>query len=191
MKHKYTFYIAAIAAFAWMIPAQITSQKAEFSLPFVAPQVAEAAPALPAYLTIPEAKVSANIIEVGITKTGNLDVPNNYVEVGWYKYGPKPGEMGSAVLDAHVDDAKSTPGPFKHLRNAKVGDDIYVTMTNGNVLHYKVTLSEVHPTKKFPGEQVFHQNDQKYLKLITCHGKFVKAMGTYDERLIVTAVLVS
>lgn len=147
--------------------------------------------ATPNYLIIPNAKVNTNIIEVGITAKGNLDVPNNYTEVGWYKYGPKPGQIGSAVLDGHVDNGGSIPGPFKNLRNLKVGDDIYVDMSDGTRVHYKVTLSEVYDTDKFPGKKVFHENDNKYLKLITCHGKFVKSMDTYDKRLIITAVMVS
>lgn len=158
--------------------------------PFV--NVAEAAPlANPVRVAIPAAKVDAEIIPVGVTKTGNLDVPPNYTQVGWYLHGPRPGQMGSAVLDAHVDDGVSIPGPFKHLRRAQIGDEIFVTMDDGKTLTYKVIESEVHPTNKFPGEKVFHKTGDKYLTLITCHGKFVKSIDTYDERLIVTAVLVS
>ncbi len=151
---------------------------------------AEAAtPATPIHLTISNAHVDTNIINVGITSKGNLDVPGNYTDVGWYQFGTRPGEIGSAVIDGHVDNGGSVPGPFKHLRDLKAGDDISIAMSDGRTLHYKVTLSEAYPTNKFPADAVFNQTGDRYLKLITCHGTFVPKTGTYDERLIVTAVL--
>jgi LPXTG-site transpeptidase (sortase) family protein len=142
----------------------------------------------PTHLKIPAAKVDANIIDIGVTKDGKLDVPNNYKEVGWYKYGTAPGQMGSAVLDGHVDNASTIPGPFKHLRDVKAGDDIAVSMSDGSVLHYTVTESNVYNLDKFPGEKVFHETGKQYLKIITCHGTFVPSLKTYNQRLIVTAV---
>ncbi len=180
--------MSVLAAFLYLIPSHFTT---EISAPAAINVVEAAAPITPTYLTIPNAKVNTNIIEVGITREGNLDVPGNYTEVGWYKYGTRPGEIGSAVLDGHVDNGGSIPGPFKHLRDLKIGDDIYVSMSDGKILHYKVTVSEVHATDKFPAEKVFHETGDKYLKIITCHGKFVPSLKTYNQRLIVTAVLVS
>lgn len=146
--------------------------------------------ATPVHISIPKAKVDTNIVEVGITKKGNLDVPNNYTEVGWYKYGKRPGQIGSTVLDGHVDNGAKVPGPFKHLRDLKVGDEISVTMSDGSVFNYRVQVSEVYDTTKFPGEMVFNQTGDEYLKIITCHGKYVASKKTYDKRLIVTAVRV-
>ncbi len=180
-------FLLVLLAFVF-IPSHLTT---EISAP-AAMNVAEAAaPITPNYISIPNAKVNTNIVEVGITREGNLDVPNNYTEVGWYKHGARPGEIGSTVLDGHVDNGGTIPGPFKHLKNLKVGDDIFVTLSNGTVQHYQVKVSEVYDTDKFPGEKVFHETGDRYLKIITCHGKFVQKLGTYNQRLIVTAVLVS
>ncbi len=187
MIYRKTFLIA-LAAVALFVPIHFTSSVRITSQAVVT--VARAAAATPIYLTIPNAKVNTNIIDVGITQEGNLDVPPNYTEVGWYKYGTRPGEVGSAVLDGHVDDGGSIPGPFKNLRDLKIGDDIYVTMSSGERLHYKVTVSEVFKLKDFPGEKIFHETGNKFLKIITCHGKYVPSIKTYDQRLIVTAVLV-
>ncbi len=180
--------VSVLIAFVYLIPSHFTT---EISAPAAINVVEAAAPiTTPTYLSIPNAKVNTNIIEVGITQQGNLDVPGNYKEVGWYKHGTRPGEIGSAVLDGHVDNGGNVPGPFKHLRDLKIGDDVYVTMSDGKILHYKVTVSEAYPTNKFPGEMVFHETGTQYLKIITCHGKFVSSLKTYDQRLIVTAVLV-
>jgi sortase (surface protein transpeptidase) len=153
-------------------------------VPFVAPK----APATPTHITIASARVNADIIPIGVTKANNLDVPPNYYQAGWYKYGPIPGMPGNAVIDGHVDNASTIPGPFKHLRDAKIGDEIKVTMSDGSVVTFVVTDSSVYATSKFPSESVFHGSDASVLKIITCHGTFRQSMGTYDQRLIVTAV---
>jgi hypothetical protein len=111
---KYTkIFIAVLGVSALLTPVFI-SNTLEIAPP--QPAIAEAAVlGVPTNLNIPNAKVTTNIIEVGITPKGNLDVPGNYTEVGWYKYGTRPGEVGSAVLDGHVDNGGKIPGPFKHF----------------------------------------------------------------------------
>lgn len=143
----------------------------------------------PTRISVASAKIDAEIIDVGVTKNNNLDVPPNYAQAGWYRYGTLPGERGNAVIDAHVDNGGSTPGPFKNLKKVKPGDEIAIRMSDGRVVVYTVTESVAVPTNKFPKEYVFHGGDQAVLKLITCHGRFVPKLGTYDQRLIVTAVM--
>ncbi len=145
----------------------------------------------PRRLSIPSISLSREIIDVGVTKAGNLDVPPNYTQVGWYKMGTLPGNKGSAVLDGHVDNGASIAGPFKRLREVKVGESIFVTAADGTKLHFKVKEAHVYPTTQFPGELVFHDQSGKLLKINTCHGKFIKSLDTYDQRLIVTAELVN
>lgn len=157
-------------------------------------QIAEAAepvvPVVPTHLDIPNARVHAEVVPVGVTATNNLDVPPNFIQAGWYQYGAKPGEKGNAVLDGHVDNGASIDGVFKHLRDLKPGDDIYVTGANGVALTFKVIDSAVYETKKFPSDSIFNQNDGRaLLKIITCHGTYVPSVNTYDHRLVVTAIL--
>lgn len=145
----------------------------------------------PIHITITTAKVNAEIIPVGVTRSNNLDVPPNFVQTGWYKYGSLPGMPGNAVIDGHVDNAGSIDGPFKHLRDAKIGDLVSVTMSDGSTVTFRIVDSSVYLTTKFPAASVFHGGSASILKIITCHGTYQKAMGTYDHRLIVTAVRVS
>jgi len=149
------------------------------------------APEKPAHIVIPTGQVKTDIIPVGVTATNNLDVPKNYVQVGWYENGPMPGQFGSAVLDGHVDNGGSIPGPFKHLRDVKVGDDIQIVTEKGTTLHFTVTSADVYQTDAFPSDKIFNDNSGNLIKLITCHGTFVKSKGTYDQRLVVTAKLAS
>jgi sortase (surface protein transpeptidase) len=152
--------------------------------------VATSSDARPRSISIPSINLKREIIDVGITTAGNLDVPPNYTQVGWYKYGTLPGQIGSAVLDGHVDNGSTIPGPFKKLREVEVGDEIYVTAADGTTQKFVVTQSQVYPTTQFPGNQVFHDKSGALLKIVTCHGTFVPSLDTYDQRLIVTAKLV-
>lgn len=143
----------------------------------------------PTQIIIPTAKVNAEVINIGITKSGNLDVPPNYYQAGWYKYGVIPGEFGNAVIDGHVDNGKKVAGPFKNLKKVKVGDDITVVMNDGSKVLFTITDASVFNTKAFPAKSVFHGDGRlAVLKIITCHGNYIEKEGTYDHRLIVTAV---
>lgn len=144
----------------------------------------------PRVVSIPSIGLERDVIDIGITSEGNLDVPPNYVQVGWYKYGTVPGQTGSAVLDGHVDNGGSVPGPFKRLREVKIGDEIVLTSADGTKQKFLVSESNIYPTDRFPGELVFHDKSDALIKIITCHGRYVPSLKTYDQRLIVTAKLV-
>ena len=49
-------------------------------------------------------------------------------EVGWYRYGPTPGDNGSAVLSAHVDSRSQGPGVFFRLGTLTPGDFVEVEL---------------------------------------------------------------
>lgn len=48
-------------------------------------------------------------------------MPGSADEVGFYTGGPAPGQLGPAVLAAHVD-SKQGPGAFYRLGAVKAGD---------------------------------------------------------------------
>lgn len=145
--------------------------------------------AQPTHLSVPRAGVEAEIVTIGITDTGNLDVPPNLVQAGWYQFGPTPGAPGNAVIDGHVGDGGRLPGVFNKLHLLKLGDDIVITLADGTTQHFTVSQTEVYDYTKFPAESVFLGTAQPVLKIITCHGQFVPKANTYSQRLIVTAVL--
>jgi sortase (surface protein transpeptidase) len=128
---------------------------------------------------------------VGVTSDGKLDVPPNYVDAGWYKYGVRPGEKGTAVLDGHVDygGVNPAPGVFKYLSNLKPGDEIKIMNEHGTYLRFTVTESDVYARTTFPADHVFGNDGRALVRIITCHGKWNPKIKTYDDRLVVTAVL--
>ena len=144
----------------------------------------------PVHISIPSIGVDTNVQKVGITYKGNMGVPNNYTDTGWYKYGTVPGEVGSAVIDGHVDNGFGTPAVFENLKNMKIGDSVFVTMDNGTVLHFVVVDIETYYYKSAPLQEIFNQTDAARLNLITCTGDWVSADQTDDHRIVVYTKLV-
>jgi LPXTG-site transpeptidase (sortase) family protein len=140
----------------------------------------------PERVIIPSIGLNAPIQDVGINALGQMDVPSASTKnVGWYEGGTVPGNMGSAVLDAHVIAA------FANLYKVKVGGHIWIVTTNGTLLDFVVTDSEVNKVSDISPQSVFSENDGRYLNLITCAGKPLKGSSTYDHRLVVYAKLVA
>ncbi len=156
----------------------------------------EIKPDAPVKISIPKISVGHTVKAMGLTKENKMAVPDNYIEVGWYSnngIAPTPGNKGNAVMGAHVDSGGVNPktrGVFKDLSKLVVGDDIYTTDKNGNVLHFKVTRTAIYPHDSRENLAVFGPTNEKNLNLITCHGNWVSKINTYDKRFIVFATLV-
>jgi LPXTG-site transpeptidase (sortase) family protein len=166
-------------SFSAEITPPITASGVESSMEFGAPEK----------LIIPSISINAKVQHVGLTATKAMGIPTNFTDVAWYKYGPVPGEKGSAVIDGHVDNGLGLNGVFKKLDQVKVGDDVSVVDEKGNTAHFKVISVDVYPYNNAPTEEIFGATDKKLLRLITCDGHWVKSAKTYDSRLVVTAEL--
>jgi len=159
------------------IPATTTTAVVEPAVP--------AAPDLPARLIIPSISLNDTISKVGTNDKGEMDVPpGNTTNVGWYQFGTVPGNVGSAVIDAHVFAA------FSKLRNLSVGSSIYIQTESGQKLHFVVSEAKQYALADVPADLLFNRSDQARLNLITCAGKLTPDHSTYDHRLVVYATLV-
>ncbi len=140
---------------------------------------------LPARLEIPKLGINANVIEMGLTVNGNMDAPGNMQDVGWYKLGPMPGELGSAVIDGHL--GVGVRGVFADLHKLEAGDKITVLDKIGQRISFVVSRKEIYDRLARP-EEVFVSSDGVHLNLITCSGDWNKKYGTPD-RLVIFADL--
>src|SRR5215831_15574734 len=61
-------------------------------------QAAAAAASRPVYLTIPAIGVHTRLVRLGLTARGTLQVPVSTSVAGWYSGGPRPGQVGPAVI---------------------------------------------------------------------------------------------
>ncbi len=143
----------------------------------------------PARLVIPSLGVDADVQRVGITAKGNMGIPSNFSDVGWYSQGVIPGNFGNALIDGHVDNALGLPGVFSNLEELKIGDEVIVKTVGGKNLTYVVTSSVWYDYRKVPMAEMVYQKNVKGLKLITCGGVWIQDSKMYDQRLVVSAVL--
>lgn len=141
-----------------------------------------------ARLLIPAIDVDANVQSVGRGRSGNMAVPTNFTDVGWYRYGPIPGQTGSAVIDGHVDNGLGMDAVFKNIDTLQPGADIYVE-AGGAEKHFVVEDVETYNAADVPTDILFNRDDTARLNLITCAGTWSQNKRAYDERTVVYAVL--
>lgn len=140
--------------------------------------------ATPVYIYIPSIKLLTHVQGVGIDKKGNMDVPPGKTNnVGWYQYGVTPGNIGTAVLDAHNTAA------FKNLNSLPVGADIYIFTSRSEWLHFTVTDAKTYAVNKLSPSTLFASAQSPQINLITCAGKLF-GNGEASHRLIVSAKLI-
>jgi len=140
---------------------------------------------LPIRLQIPRIKVNANIEVLGITPAGNMDVPPNIQDVGWYKYGPHPGEAGSAVIVGHFGTLKGKKSVFNDLKWLKVGDVLSVADDAGQTTSYAVRKVRTYRDTDSTNDVFNNERAGAHLNLITCAGAWNKAQKAYAKRLVV------
>lgn len=140
----------------------------------------------PARLSIPAIGVDTRVESVGVTPEGNMDVPRDVQDVGWYAPGVRPGRAGDAVFDGHLD-WYTGPAVFWKLDQVKPGDRVEIGMEDGRTLVFAVYRSAAHPFNQ-PPPDLFGRAGAPRLSLITCTGTWD---GTrYAKRLVVDAAFV-
>ncbi|MCR4279493.1 MAG: class F sortase [Candidatus Zambryskibacteria bacterium] len=148
------------------------------------PQVTQAGPKR---LRIPSIGVDAHVEQVGLTSSGNMDAPAGPDNAGWYKYGVKPGEVGSAVIDGHSGWRDNIPAIFDNLGNVKVGDKIYVEGSDGTTTTFVVRDIREYGYND-DAYEIFNSSDGlAHLNLITCTGEWNDIARSSLKRLVVFA----
>jgi sortase (surface protein transpeptidase) len=156
--------------------------------PIVAPpQSAAPRPvAAPVSLTIPLIGVQTQLITLGLTSAGALQVPSTTAVAGWYTGSPRPGAIGSSIIVGHIDSF-SGPGVFYRLHELTAGDKVYVKRADGTLVEFRVTLVQRYLKDHFPTEDVYGPVPDAELRLITCGGTFDYATGHYLSNVVVYA----
>lgn len=144
---------------------------------------------VPVRVDLPSLGVSAAIRPVGVDGRGTLQVPPDVADVGWYRYGPRPGDpAGSTVLSGHVDSAEQGRGAFFRLRRLAPGDPVVVHGSDGRVRRYRVVAREEWPKGRVPLDRLFARTGASRLTLVTCGGGFREDIDSYLDNVAVTAV---
>ncbi|MEO5832974.1 MAG: class F sortase [Nakamurella sp.] len=155
----------------------------------VVPEPVVPRPAAPVRLQLPQLGIDNPVIPVGVTDTGDLEIPKDVKEVGWYRFGPAPGaSMGSAVLTGHVDDARQGAGPLSRLGELIEGDRVTVVDETGASRVFTVLAREEWSKSAVPMDRLFDRGGSPRLVLITCGGAFDSGTGHYEDNVAITAV---
>jgi LPXTG-site transpeptidase (sortase) family protein len=128
----------------------------------------------------------APITPVGVLDNGEMEIPPGS-EVGWYRFGPAPGEDGSAVLAAHIS-FNGRDGVFRHLSRVDPGDLVEISFDDGTASTYEVVETAQYPKDGLPFDRVFSREGDPVLTLITCGGDFNRSIRSYSDNLVAYAV---
>ena len=145
---------------------------------------------VPVSLRIKAIGVSVSLSQLGLNADRSAQVPTKYEEPGWFKLGPTPGQVGSAVILGHVDD-KQGPAVFFKVNTLKAGDAVDVSLTNGVVSHFVVQTVQTYSKSEFPAAKVYASHGYSALQLVTCGGRFDKATGHYESNVVAYTTLAS
>ena len=126
--------------------------------------------------------------EINVEEGGFLGVPSSWQTAGWYKDGAKPGEGGNVLIDGHYDTNTGAPGAFWGLKDLRLGDKVLLTDKLGRVFGYSVSTKSYISINDPARSQVFASGKDKILTLITCGGVWDYGSGTYNKRLVITAI---
>lgn len=149
--------------------------------------------AAPIAVRIPIIGVDASVIPTGIAANGSIAVPplESPDLAGWYRYGPSPGEAGSAVLVGHVDSRAAGPGVFFDLGRVRKGDTVEIDRADGSTATFRVDGVRLVAKEAFPADEVHKAAASALLRLITCGGRFDRKQQSYLDNVIVYATLIA
>jgi hypothetical protein len=155
---------------------------AKVTPPMVATLVA--ARSVPTTLRIPAIGLSVPLSDLGLNSDGSVQVPTNTVEPGWFRLGPTPGQLGSAVILGHVDSYQG-PGVFFQLRTLASGDQVFVDLADGVTVQFTVNAVAEYSKQQFPAQRVYGSDGSSALQLVTCGGTFDHQTGSYLSNIVV------
>lgn len=143
---------------------------------------------LPKRLMIPKINVDTKIDYMGIIKNGDMEAPEGPKNVGWFKLGPYPGNIGSAVIAGHYGPwPNGDKSVFAGISELKKGDKLYVEDKKGMIATFVVRKSRKYDPEA-NAKDVFRSSDNSaHLNLITCGGVWDEVRQSYSERLVVFA----
>lgn len=142
----------------------------------------------PVSIEIPSLGVTSEIMDLGLQDDGSMEVPPGAYPAGWYTGAPTPGELGPAIIAAHVD-WNGDPGVFFELHEMQPGDDVVVQREDGSTALFRVDEVARYPKGQFPTDAVYGNLDHAGLRLITCGGDFDQAANSYVDNIVVYASL--
>jgi sortase (surface protein transpeptidase) len=144
----------------------------------------------PVAVSIPRIGVRSRVIDLGLDKDGEMEIPQRAADAGWFTRAATPGALGPAVIAGHVT-WPGGPAVFRRLGTMRRGDEVLVTREDGRTAVFTVSRVSRFAKSRFPSETVYGPIDHAGLRLITCGGTYDSARNRYLDNVIVFARLTS
>ena len=142
----------------------------------------------PRQLAVPRLSLEMPIVPMRVDSAGAMALPPKPTEIGWYAYGPRPGDpQGSAVLGGHLDSREYGIGTLAVLRKLRDGDVIVVRTTTGRET-FRVTSIRMIRKQALPLSTLFDRDGKQRLRIVTCGGPYIRSRGGYQDNLVLTAI---
>lgn len=143
---------------------------------------------LPIGVRIERIGLDSQLISLGLTENGGLQVPAGefYDLAGWFSLGPVPGEPGAAVIAGHLD-SDTAPSVFYRLGDVSPGDIVEIERADRSIVRFAVDHVGQYSKGDFPTVAVYGPTSDPELRLITCGGQFDRGSGGYDDNVVVFA----
>jgi hypothetical protein len=144
----------------------------------------------PLRLVVPGIGLDTALVGLGLQGDGTVEVPADPLRAGWYRLGPPPGAVGSAVVLGHVDSPDG-PAVFARLGELDRGDRVLVTRDDGTTARFVVRSTRTYANDRFPARLVYGPHGRRELNLVTCGGDYDPERGGYQANVVVNARQVS
>ena len=147
----------------------------------------------PVSVEIPAIGVDSKLLHLGKNANGTIAVPSLTAPVSraaWYRYSPTPGQIGTSVIEGHVDTYQG-PAIFFRLGALRPGDRVVVRLADGVTAIFRVTGVRQYLKSRFPAKVIYGATNYAALHLITCGGAFDYSTHHYLSSTVVFASLTS
>lgn len=150
------------------------------------PPAGAVAPPGPTRLTVARLALDMPVTPQGVDGQGQMALPDNPAEAGWYQFAAAPAsDSGAVVLAAHLDSRAYGIGPFARLAAVREGDHVTVT-AGGATWTYRVSAVQRQMKTAVDLAQLFSRDGPPRLHLVTCTGRYNRLSG-YEANLVVVA----
>lgn len=130
---------------------------------------------------------TASIQTIDTTPSGDLSLPADPGQVGWWQSGAMAGDAyGSVVLAGHIDSRDRGIGFFARLLRVRPGDEVELSGGAYTQAYRVVSTRDVPKASLSTGTDTFSQSVPGRLVLLTCTGPYSPTTH-YPDNLVVTA----
>lgn len=151
-------------------------------------------PLQPRYISIPSQSVlGARIFGITTRNDGELGLPHNIHDAGWFNKSATPGGQTGAVLIDGRSNGPTEGGIFQDADRLKSGDKIMIERGDGKQFTYIVKDVEILGLKDLSEGAMKDMaksvdKTKEGLNLVVSTGNWIPAQEIYDQRVAVRAV---